>query len=98
MPKTVPASLRATLNQGNIDYDVSKAKIGRGKDDDDDVPYRKRSTLRDDRNASASSRRDDFAAGYLSRLGVGEGGSKYNSAGASRLATIAESQELISLR
>lgn len=97
MPKTVPASLRATLNQGDIDYDVSKAKIGRGKEDDD-VPYRKRTSPRDNRNAGASSRRDDFAAGYLSRLGVGDGGSKYNSAGASRLVTIAESQALISLR
>ena len=77
VPRTVPASLRATLNQGDIDYDVSRAKIGRGKEED--VPVRARST--DDRNPTMSSRKDDFAAGYLSRLGVGEGSSKYNSAG-----------------
>jgi len=66
------------LNQGDIDYDVSRAKLGRGKEDD--VPVR-RQLDRDEWNATASSKKDDFAAGYLSRLGVGEGSSKYNSAG-----------------
>ena len=78
VPRTIPASLRATLNQGDIDYDVSKAKVGRGKEED--VPVR-RPRERDEWNATASSKKDDFAAGYLSRLGVGEGSSKYNSAG-----------------
>jgi actin cytoskeleton-regulatory complex protein END3 len=78
IPRAIPASLRATLNQGDIDYDVSRAQLGRGKEED--VPLR-RSRDRDDWNSTTSSRKDDFAAGYLSRLGVGEGSSKYNSAG-----------------
>jgi hypothetical protein len=83
VPKQIPASLRATLNQGDIDYDVSRAKVGRGREDD--VPVRK-SRDRDDWNATASSRKDDFAAGYLSRLGVGESSTKYNSTGMSHAA------------
>lgn len=78
MPRTIPASLRATLNQGDVDYDVSRAKLGRGKEEE--VPLR-RARDRDDWKSTASSRKDDFAAGYLSRLGIGEGNSKYNSAG-----------------
>jgi hypothetical protein len=78
IPRAIPASLRATLNQGDIDYDVSKAQIGRGKEED--APLRK-TRDRGDWNSTTSSRKDDFAAGYLSRLGVGEGSSKYNSAG-----------------
>ena len=78
IPRAIPASLRATLNQGGIDYDVSKAQIGRGQEED--VPLRK-ARDRDEWNSTTSSRKDDFAAGYLSRLGVGEGSSKYNSAG-----------------
>jgi hypothetical protein len=66
------------LNQGDIDYDVSRAKVGRGREED--VPVRK-SRDRDDWNATASSKKDDFAAGYLSRLGVGESSTKYNSTG-----------------
>lgn len=77
IPKTIPASLRATLNQGDIDYDVSRAKIGR---ETEDVPLRG-SRDKDDWNSTITSRKDDFAAGYLSRLGVGEGNSKYNSTG-----------------
>jgi actin cytoskeleton-regulatory complex protein END3 len=82
VPKSVPASLRATLNQGNIDYDVSHAKIGRGKEED--VPVR-RARDKDNWESTTSSKKDDFAAGYLSRLGVGEGSSKYNSTGNLRL-------------
>jgi len=81
IPRNIPASLRATLNQGEIDYDVSRAKIGRGREED--VPVR-RPRDRDDWRTTASSRKDDFAAGYLSRLGVGEGSSKYNSTGMER--------------
>lgn len=79
IPRSIPASLRATLNQGEIDYDVSRAKIGRGRSEEDDVPVTRRD--RDGWRSSSSSKKDDFAAGYLSRLGVGEGSSKYNSAG-----------------
>ena len=78
VPKTIPASLRATLNQGDIEYEVSRVKLGRGQEDD--VPVRK-ARDRDDWNATVSSRKDDFAAGYLARLGVGESSAKYNSAG-----------------
>jgi hypothetical protein len=78
IPKSIPASLRATLNQGDIEYDLSKTKLGRGREEE--VPVRS-TRGRDDWNATASSRKDDFAAGYLSRLGVGEGNSKYNSSG-----------------
>ena len=81
IPRAIPASLRATLNQGDIDYDVSRAKVGRGREED--VPVR-RPRDRDEWNSTASSKKDDFAAGYLSRLGVGEGSSKYNSAGTRR--------------
>jgi actin cytoskeleton-regulatory complex protein END3 len=77
VPRSIPASLRATLSQGEIDYDVSRAKVGRGREEE--VPVTRRD--RDDWRNTQSSRKDDFAAGYLSRLGVGEGSSKYNSAG-----------------
>lgn len=66
------------MNQGDIEYDLSKTKVGRGREED--VPVRS-TRGRDEWNATASTRKDDFAAGYLSRLGVGEGSSKYNSAG-----------------
>lgn len=82
VPRSIPASLRATLNQGDIDYDVSRAKIGRGVEED--VPVRSSRGTRDDFGSTTSSRKDDFAAGYLSRLGVGEGSSNYNSSGISR--------------
>lgn len=82
VPRGIPASLRATLSQGEIDYDVSRAKIGRGREDD--VPV-SRARDRDDWKSSATSKKDDFAAGYLSRLGVGEGSSKYNSPGSTPL-------------
>jgi hypothetical protein len=51
--------------------------VGRGNED---VPLR-RSRDKDDWNSTTTSRKDDFAAGYLSRLGVGEGSSRYNSTG-----------------
>ena len=79
IPIAIPASLRATLNQGDIDYDVSRTRVGRVREEED-VPVR-RQRDRDDWNSTASAKKDDFAAGYLSRLGVGEGSSKYNSAG-----------------
>lgn len=66
------------MNQNQIEYDVSKVRVGGRRDDD--VPVR-RVSERGDWNATTSSRKDDFAAGYLARLGVGEGSSKYNSAG-----------------
>src|SRR5271154_7094664 len=66
VPRSIPASLRATLNQGDIDYDVSRAKIGRGNEED--VPVRS-SRRGDDWSATTSSKKDDFAAGYLARLG-----------------------------
>jgi actin cytoskeleton-regulatory complex protein END3 len=78
VPKSIPASLRATMNQNQIEYDVSKVRIGGRRDDDIPVPSR---SERGDWSATTSSRKDDFAAGYLSRLGVGEGSSKYSSAG-----------------
>lgn len=67
------------MNQGDIEYDLSKTRVDRGREED--VPVRS-TRGRDDWNATSSSRKDDFAAGYLSRLGVGEGSSKYNSPGA----------------
>jgi actin cytoskeleton-regulatory complex protein END3 len=78
IPRSIPASLRATLNQGDIEYDLSRTKIGR--DRGDDVPVT-RPRGRDEWESTTSTRKDDFAAGYLSRLGVGEGNSRYNSAG-----------------
>lgn len=65
------------MNQKKIEYDVSKVQVGKREDD---VPVR-RTTERGDWNSTTSSKKNDFAAGYLSRLGVGEGSSKYNSAG-----------------
>jgi hypothetical protein len=78
VPRSIPASLRATMNRKEIEYDVSKVQV-RGKRDDD-VSVR-RTTEREDWNSTTSSKKNDFAAGYLSRLGVGEGSSKYNSTG-----------------
>jgi actin cytoskeleton-regulatory complex protein END3 len=78
VPRSMPASLRATLSQGDIEYDVERVKLDRGREDD--VPVRKG---REDWRSTTLSRKDDFAAGYLSRLGVGEGSSKYNSSGTS---------------
>ena len=82
VPRSIPASLRATMNQNQIEYDVSKVRVGGRRDDDTPV---RRGNEGGDWNVTTSSRKDDFAAGYLSRLGVGEGSSKYNSAGMSNL-------------
>jgi actin cytoskeleton-regulatory complex protein END3 len=85
IPRNIPASVRATFNQEEIDYGVSRTKVGRGQEDN--IPLRK-SCDRDDWDAtSTSSRKDDFAAGYLSSLGEGESSTKYNSTGVPHITT-----------
>ena len=75
----MPSSLRAILNQCGIDYDVSREKVGRGTEEEDIPVHRQRE--RDHCNPTAPSKKDDFSAGYLSWLGVGDGSAKYHSAG-----------------
>ncbi|KAF2401686.1 hypothetical protein EJ06DRAFT_474495 [Trichodelitschia bisporula] len=59
LPRTVPASLRSSFEQGRIEYDVDKVQPGRRWAVDKDAD-------------NATSRKGRFGDAYLSRLGVGD--------------------------
>lgn len=55
---TVPASLRATFEKNQIDYNVSNVRSLRARDNDDGAP-------------TFSSKKEAFGQSYLTRLGIG---------------------------
>ncbi|KAJ6257061.1 hypothetical protein Dda_7945 [Drechslerella dactyloides] len=55
IPRTVPASLRASFEKNQINYTISSVKLGNG-----DAP-----------SGSSTSKKNAFAEGYLDRLGLG---------------------------